>query len=942
MLAHALVAALAAAPVPSAAAPGFGADAEARFAALALACVHQEYPNKIAHVLGGDADVRPPRELTPAFFGCYDWHSAVHGHWLLARLARLRPEAPWAAEARAALARSLTADHVAAEVRYLDGPGRVSFERPYGLAWLLQLAAELREWDSPEAKGFSQALAPLERAAAGRLSEWLPKLTRPIRVGEHAQTAFALGLVLDWARGADTGRAGTVEARVRDFYQADEACPLAYEPSGEDFLSPCLAEADLMRRVLAPEGFAAWLGRFLPGLPTTAAASWLPPAVVTDPADPKLAHLDGLNLSRAWMLEGIAAGLPAGDARAAALRAAAAAHAQAGLASVTGEHYEGGHWLGTFAVYLTTRRGLGAAPAAATASADASPAAAFGRVLAEAWEEMLREDPLLATQAGDARYNDRLPHVTPADQERRAAAARATLQALAAIDRGLLSRRDQVTYDILARAEREALAEHEHKAWLVPITNREGFHIDVARLPAEMPLRTAAEYEAYLARLRDFPRYAREQTANLRQGLALGITLPRAVLAGFDQTLSAHVKPPEETVFYDPFRRMPETIGAADRARLTEEGRRVIAEAVVPAYRELLEFMEKEYVPGARATVGASALPDGRRFYEHRVRMYTSLDVSPEEVHRIGREEVARIRKEMDGVIARTGFRGDFAAFLKHLRTDPRFYAATADDLLRQASWIAKRMDGQLPRLFRTLPRAPYGVAPIPDFIAPKTTGAYYNQPAGDGTRAGTYFVNTYDLRSRPLYVLEALTFHEAVPGHHLQLALQQEIADLPPLRRFVSSNAFVEGWALYAERLGQEVGFYQDPYSDFGRLTYEMWRACRLVVDTGLHALGWSRQQAIDYMAGTTALSLHEVTTEIDRYIAWPGQALGYKMGELKIRELRKRAEEAKGPRFDLREFHEVVLRNGSVPLDVLEAEVASYLGEAGRARAGSIISVR
>jgi uncharacterized protein (DUF885 family) len=428
----------------------------------------------------------------------------------------------------------------------------------------------------------------------------------------------------------------------------------------------------------------------------------------------------------------------------------------------------------------------------------------------------------------------------------------------------------------------------------------------------------------------------------MRQGVAAGVTLPRVVLEGFDESVSAHVKPAEETVFFGPFRRFPAAVGADDRARLTARARTVIAESVVPAYRELLRFMRDEYRPGARTTVGASALPAGRSFYEHRVRMFTSLDVTPESVHRTGLDEVARIRAEMEAVIARTGFKGDFAAFLRHLRTDPRFYARTPEDLLRQASWIAKRMDGQLPRLFRTLPRMPYGVGPIPDFIAPKTTGAYYTQPSGDGTRAGTYFVNTYDLRSRPLYTLEALTLHEAVPGHHLQIALQQEMPGLPPLRRFVSSNAFVEGWALYAERLGKETGFYQDPYSDFGRLTYEMWRACRLVVDTGMHALGWTRPQAIDYMASHTALSLHEVTTEIDRYIAWPGQALGYKMGELKIRELRARAERALGARFDLREFHDVVLRNGSVPLDVLEREVAAYLGEGGRVRVGSIISVR
>jgi hypothetical protein len=330
-----------------------------RFARLALACVHQEYPNKIAHVLSGDADVRAPRELTPAFFGCYDWHSSVHGHWMLARLARLVPAAPFAAEARAALARSLTAENLAGEVRYLEGKGRVSFERPYGLAWLLQLTAELREWGTPEARGWAEAMAPLERAAALRIREWLPKLTRPVRIGEHSQTAFGLALALDWAKTAkDADMEALVIARSRDFFARDRDCPLAYEPSGEDFLSPCLGEADLMRRLLAPPAFARWLSDLLPGLPRSARTRWLAPGVVTDPTDPKLAHLDGLNLSRAWMLEGIASGLPERDGRIAALRAAAALHREKGLASVTGEHYEGGHWLGTFAVYLVTGRGL--------------------------------------------------------------------------------------------------------------------------------------------------------------------------------------------------------------------------------------------------------------------------------------------------------------------------------------------------------------------------------------------------------------------------------------------------------------------------------------------------------------------------------------------------------------------------------------------------------
>jgi hypothetical protein len=352
-----LVLALAAAP-----ASGRGeveaATAE-RFARLALACVHKEYPNKISHVLSADEDVRPPRELTPAFYGCYDWHSAVHGHWLLARLARAQTEAPFAREALAALGKSLTADNVAAEVRYLEGKGRATFERPYGLAWLLQLAAELREWGSPEAMAWSAALAPLERRAAARIDDWLPKLTRPIRSGEHSQTAFAFGLVLDWARASDPPMAARLAARVREFYQSDRDCPLEYEPSGEDFLSPCLAEADLMRRVLEPREYAVWLDAFLPRLPREGGGGWLSPGVVTDPSDAKLAHLDGLNLSRAWMLDGMALGLPGADPRRAALLAAAAEHRIAGLRAVTGEHYEGGHWLGTFAVYLVTGRGLG-------------------------------------------------------------------------------------------------------------------------------------------------------------------------------------------------------------------------------------------------------------------------------------------------------------------------------------------------------------------------------------------------------------------------------------------------------------------------------------------------------------------------------------------------------------------------------------------------------
>lgn len=351
-------------------AAGGGATAEAqplepatagRFMQLALDCVHREYPNKLAHVLAGDADVKPPRELTPAFFGCYDWHSAVHGHWLLARLARLVGESELAPAARRALSRSLTPGNVEAELGYLNGHGRLAFERPYGLAWLLQLAAELREWRDDDAARWRAALAPLEREAARRFADWLPKLTYPIRGGEHAQTAFAFGLVLDWARVAgDEAMQRLIRARTDDYYGRDRDCPIAYEPSGQDFLSPCLAEADLMRRVQPPAGFSAWLDAFLPDIPArdgSGGRAWLEPAVVTDPTDGKLAHLDGLNLSRAWMLEGIAAGLPPGDGRLPALREAARRHQKAGLAAVTGEHYAGGHWLASFATYLVTERG---------------------------------------------------------------------------------------------------------------------------------------------------------------------------------------------------------------------------------------------------------------------------------------------------------------------------------------------------------------------------------------------------------------------------------------------------------------------------------------------------------------------------------------------------------------------------------------------------------
>lgn len=337
----------------------FDVAAAERFAALALDCLHREYPNKIAHVLNSGADVKAPSELTPAFYGCYDWHSAVHGHWLLARLTRMYPDASFAAKARNELAKSFTAANMAAESEYLLGKGRETFERPYGLAWLLQLSAELREWDDPQARQWSEVLKPLEAATVKRLKDWLPKLSYPIREGEHAQTAFAFGLILDWARSTgDKEMENLLVSRIQALYLKDRDCPLSYEPSGQDFLSPCIAEADLMRRMMPPAQYATWLGAFLPSIPVNGSGGWLAPGIVTDPTDGKLAHLDGLNLSRAWMLEGMASGLPPDDRRVAALRAAAAIHRESGLAAVTGEHYEGGHWLGSFAVYLVTERGI--------------------------------------------------------------------------------------------------------------------------------------------------------------------------------------------------------------------------------------------------------------------------------------------------------------------------------------------------------------------------------------------------------------------------------------------------------------------------------------------------------------------------------------------------------------------------------------------------------
>ena len=546
------------------------------------------------------------------------------------------------------------------------------------------------------------------------------------------------------------------------------------------------------------------------------------------------------------------------------------------------------------------------------------------------WETRLRESPLFATSVGRHEYDDRLPSVTPADLARRQAQRKATLAELEHIHRSELPVDEQVNYDIFKQQIDQGIESFEFGDYEMPINADSGFHSGFSRLPKEMPLATVKDYENYISRLNAWPRYVREQIALMRLGLKRGMTVPRATLEGYDTTISAHVvDDPTKSVFWFPFEKFPASVPASEQERLRNSGRTAIMNGAVVGYRQFLDFFHNEYLPGARTTLGASALPNGAAYYRFKIREFTTLDLTPEEIHNIGLSEVNRISGEMNAVMKQVGFNGDFAAFLQFLRTDPRFYAKTPQELLEHASWIAKRIDGKLPSEFKTLPRLPYTVEPVPADIAPKyTSGRYVGAPQGS-TQPGIYWVNTYKLESRPLYNLESLTLHEAVPGHHLQIARSRELGDLPNFRRFSYISAFGEGWGLYSEWLGLEMGIYTDPYSNFGRLGYEMWRACRLVVDTGIHSMGWTRQQAIDYMASRTALPLHEVETEVDRYISWPGQALAYKLGELKIKELRHRAEEALGTRFGVREFHDVVLGSGAVPLNVLESNIDRWIAK-------------
>ncbi|MFN9577206.1 MAG: DUF885 domain-containing protein [Gemmatimonadota bacterium] len=574
---------------------------------------------------------------------------------------------------------------------------------------------------------------------------------------------------------------------------------------------------------------------------------------------------------------------------------------------------------------MTLRHAVALAALAATSRLAAqSPV----NVLADRyWQWSLRENPVAATYAGVPGYDDRLGSVAPDALARQADSLRAFLAELARMDQATLAGQERVTAEILALRWRDDLDELERRTIRIPVNAEGGFHTGIAGLPRITPARTPEDIERYARRLEEVPRYFREHVAWMRRGLAEGYVPPRIILEGMESTMQLVTPDPEASVFWEPVTRLPASVSEPDRRRVRQRLARVIADSVARAYGDLFRFFTEEYRPRTRATLAARLLPDGEAFYRQQVRHFTTLPLEPDSVHAIGLAEVARIRAEMDRVRATAGFRGTHAQFLRFLRTDPRFAPKSAEELLGRARDIAKRVDWALPSQFGRLPRQPYGVVPVPAHLAPKyTAGRYSGAPIG-GTRAGEYWVNTTSLRSRTLYTLEALTLHEAVPGHHLQTALAQELEGIPEFRRRGYFSAFGEGWGLYSERLGLDMGFYRDPYSDFGRLTYEMWRACRLVVDTGLHWKGWSRQQAIDSMAANTALAIHEVTTEVDRYIGWPGQALAYKIGELEIRALRAEAERRLGPRFDVRAFHDVVLGSGSVPLPTLRRLVGDWI---------------
>lgn len=565
-------------------------------------------------------------------------------------------------------------------------------------------------------------------------------------------------------------------------------------------------------------------------------------------------------------------------------------------------------------------------PIATTAAASTTE---LQQLMDDIWDFKLSESPMLATDVGDPRGQDRLQDVSLDAIGLRTAKTRQFLDRLSQIDLESLEPSEQIDHALIDLTLLQSISDTDFQTHLMPITNREGFHITFPELANTMRLKTEKDIENYIARLRDFSRFTDQHISLLRAGISAGLTQPAIIMRGSVSQARAHVvEDGQQSLLYRNISdEVRESLGTETWKRLGPKVIQAIEQSVVPAYRRFADFLEDEYVPACRGSIAIAATPRGREFYRACIRKFTTIDVTPEELFETGIRENARIRKEMEAIRTTVGFEGDLPAFLEHLRTDPKFYPKTADELLKEVALILKRADGRLPELFGRLPRIPYGIKEVPAYVAPQTSSAYYWPPATDGTRGGFYYINTYDLKSRPLYQLESLSMHEAVPGHHLQLALQAELTGLHPLRRHSGFTAFIEGWALYSERLAKEIGFYKDPYQEFGRLSMEAWRASRLVVDPGIHHMGWTREQAIKYMRDNTALSEHNIVAEIDRYIGWPGQALAYKTGELAITQMRRTAERKLGERFDVRAFHDRVLEAGSIPIPILQQRVDEWI---------------
>ena len=543
------------------------------------------------------------------------------------------------------------------------------------------------------------------------------------------------------------------------------------------------------------------------------------------------------------------------------------------------------------------------------------------------WERGMRESPETASYRGDHRFNDRWSDLSLEALRVRQAADRSALEKLRAIDRDALSEADRLSYDVFAWQLERSVERQKYNEWQRPLSQRGG--IQTAEGIAEvLPFRNGDDYRDWIKRLEGIPTLVEQTTGLMREGLAAGNTPPRVLMERVPgQIESQLVDDPTDSPFYKPFTRMPDSIPAAERQALQASAQKAIRESVIPAYRDFNTFFNDEYLPGTRETIAAVDMPDGKAYYDFLVGQFTTTDLTADEVHQIGLKEVARIRAEMEQVREEIGFDGDLAAFFEHLRTDPELFYDSPEALLEAYQAMSKRIDPELVKVFKTIPRLPYGVRPIPDNIAPDTTTAYYQPGAVDGTRAGYYYVNLYKPEVRPKWEMMALSLHEAVPGHHFQFARGQELPDVPMFRRVGYFTAYGEGWGLYAERLGYDMGLYDDPYDRMGQLAYDMWRAVRLVVDTGMHSKGWSRQQAIDYFMDNSPKTLQDVTNEIDRYIGWPGQALAYKIGQLKISELRADAERELGDDFDLRAFNDAVLSTGSVPLETLERHMREWI---------------